>query len=720
MATPDDDKKKEPEKTPDPPDNQPAAQPPPITTPQASQLAPGHTGATVSAGGTSQPGQQPGTVTTTASAGLFKGGPVSAAGQFGHTDSPTGPTNSVQGQETVVVGGDNTTQHSLLFTQGLTMNPKLAKSLGVGYEYDWGGDNPNRPKYQVGVAASGGEVRDGQVGKVTGDGHTATGSVAFFSNTVSGQDLNPSKFVGVEGKFTGTEIRGPAGGAVDLNASAALIVGLNKKLDGGDKILSVSASGVAGLDHVSGGHGATPYAAAMVNVGVSWGGTPKKHESPDKPELAEPPKPEPTHVAGTLREVDKDKDLIRLDMGRGVVNEYKLSEFRNKTDDPKAFDAAMQHGHFVDIAVRDDGKNSISDSGPVRNDAQAKAEMLAQATVKPNGDMQIGNLTVRKELADYYKPWLAAPAGKDDHELIDQLSTLADKKEPTTFGRDDGPEAPGAHAPMNAATPKLGVHMNADGTGPARGPGLQLKGCTVDSVEDKHGVTTVNYTLGGRHAALSVSDTAGSFAHSKDNPYNTQGIEGALRGDEKSAGASKEMALNGIKDAVRGLDASRPGASASEPLASPKHTTAQDLFKRATTDEHDNVHIGNLTIKKEVAGVYLKAMNETGARDPELIARIERLADDKHPTELNLANTKEAALKARDAMGFGDPANPLKEPLSALKPGEKFDLSIDRNGVGALVNRSENQELKIQPDGRVDSRPVQAHELARQPAGHAL
>jgi len=715
MAGPNDDK--EPDATPDPPPNQPAAPPPPITTPQASQLSPGHTSAGVSVGVTGQPGQQPGTVTTTAQAGLGKAGPVSVAGQFSHTDTPAGQVNTVQGQETVVLGGSNTTQHNALFTQGLTLDPKAAASLGVGYEYDWGGDNPNRPKNQLGANVSGAEVKGGQVGKVTGDGHTVTGSVAFFSNSgLNGRDLNPVNFVGVEGKVGATTIRGPAGGATDLNTSAAVIVGHNKTFDGGDKVASVSVSAFGGIDHQGGQKGVTPYGGATVNVGISWGG------SKDKPKehVPEPdyPKPEPSHLAGTVREVDQDKDLLRLDVGQGVVNEYKLSDFRAHTDDQKAFDQALQHGHVVDIAVRDDGHNSVSDLGPARNDAQAKADLLARATVQPNGDMQIGSLTVRKEMADLYKPWMAAPAGNDDHELIDQLSTLADKKEPTTFGRDDAREEPGAHAPLNAQAPKLGVHLSADGSGPMRGPGLQLKGCTVESVEDRNGVTTVNYTQGGRRGSMSVSDTAGSFGNSKDNPYGAPGIEAALHGDAKSAGSAREMGLNGAKDALRGLDASRPGASANEPLASPKGTTAQDLFKRATLDDKGDVHIGNLTMKKEVAGFYLKAMNEEGPRDPEMIARIERLADDKRPTEVNLANTKEAALKARDAMGFGDPQNPLKEPLSKLEPGQKFDLTIDRSGTATLANPV--QELKIAPDGRVDARPAPAHELARQPAGHAL
>jgi len=69
-------------------------------------------------------------------------------------------------------------------------------------------------------------------------------------------------------------------------------------------------------------------------------------------------------------------------------------------------------------------------------------------------------------------------------------------------------------------------------------------------------------------------------------------------------------------------------------------------------------------------------------------------------------------------LGFGVPQNPLKEPLSKLEPGQKFDLTIDRSGTATLANPV--QELKIAPDGRVDARPAPAHELARQPAGHAL
>jgi hypothetical protein len=123
----------DPPKTPDPDPREPAAVSLPISTPQAQLLDVLHTSVAVGGAGSSQPGQGA-SVTTTAGEGVFKAGPVSGALQFGHTDTPgVGGVNSIGSQQTIVLGGTNTSQHNLLFTQNLTLDPKIAAQLGVGY-----------------------------------------------------------------------------------------------------------------------------------------------------------------------------------------------------------------------------------------------------------------------------------------------------------------------------------------------------------------------------------------------------------------------------------------------------------------------------------------------------------------------------------------------------------------------------------------------------------
>ena len=722
----------DPPKTPDPDPREPAAVSLPISTPQAQLLDVLHTSVAVGGAGSSQPGQGA-SVTTTAGEGVFKAGPVSGALQFGHTDTPgVGGVNSIGSQQTIVLGGTNTSQHNLLFTQNLTLDPKIAAQLGVGYEYAWGGDNPNRPKYMLDGAASGGTVRDGQVGNVTGDGHTATVGGAFTVNQVDGQRLNPKSFTSLELKGTEVDVHGPGGHATQLSGTATIVEGVNIPLDKQhENILTVGVDAFAG--GADSGNGVKGFAGGGVYAGISFGAppAPPKHEQPESHAASQfdgpDPKPSETHLRGTVREVDAKQDLAVIDIGGGVIATRKLSELRANTDDKNTFDQAMQHGRNVDIVTRADGHNSVTDEGRAKDEVQAKRDLLRDTTVNAKGELQIRNVTVAKDHAEDFKAWLAAPSTYKDgtfppgeQKLIEQLDTLADKREPTKIGHGEVRQEPGAHAPPGAKPPHLGVHMTADGSGPMRGAGMQLKGCTVESVEDKGGVTTVSYTQGARHGAFSVSDTAGSFANSKDNPYNTPGIDAALKNDPHASVASNQIAMRGVNDTLRSLDAARPGATPNEPLASPKGTTGNDFLRSATIDAKQDLHIGNLTVKSEVAGFVLKAINEQGPRDPEMIARIERLAESKNPTELNLANTKEAAVNARDAAGFGDPANPLREPLNKLEPGQKFDLSVDRSGAATLVNRDEQQQMKIQPDGRVETRPTPTPELARQPAGHAL
>lgn len=717
-------------KTPDPDAKEPAAVSLPISTPQAQLLDVLHTSVAVSGTGSSQRGQGA-SVTTTAGEGVFKAGPVSGAVQFGHTDTTSGPVNSVGAQQTIVLGSTNTSQHNLLFTENLTLDPKIAAQLGVGYEYAWGGDNPNRPKYMLDGAASGGTVRDGQIGSVTGDGHTATVGGALTVNQVDGLRLNPKSFTTLEVKGTEVDVHGPGGHAKQLSGTATLVEGVNIPLDKEhDKILTVGADAfVGGADS---GAGVKGFAGGGVYAGISWGGkpAPPKHEQPESHAASQvdgpEPKPSETHLRGTVRDVDAKHDLAVIDLGEGVIATRKLSELRSNTDDKNAFDQAMQHGQKVDIVTRDDGHNSVTSEGREKDEVHAKADLLRDSTVNVKGELQIRNVTVAKEHAEEFKSWLAAPATNKDgtfppgeQQLIEKLDTLADKREPTQVGHGEVLEEPGAHAPPGARPSHLGVHMTADGSGPMRGAGMQLNGCVVEKVEDKGGITSVSYTQGARHGHFSVSDTAGSFANSKDNPYNTPGIDAALKNDPHASVSSNQIAMRGVNDTLRSLDAARPGANANEPLASPKGTTGNDLFRQATIDAKQDLHIGNLTVKSEVAGFVLKAINEQGPRDPEMIARIERLAESKNPTELNLANTKEAAVKARDAAGFGDPANPLREPLGKLEPGQKFDLSVDRSGAATLVNRDEQQQMKIAPNGLVETRPVPVHEVAREPAGHA-
>jgi hypothetical protein len=72
---------------------------------------------------------------------------------------------------------------------------------------------------------------------------------------------------------------------------------------------------------------------------------------------------------------------------------------------------------------------------------------------------------------------------------------------PQGFGLETQTELP-VYSPGYAATKGLSLHMQADGKGPLKGPGLQISG-VVEGVEHRDGMTTVLYGSRGGTEAVS-------------------------------------------------------------------------------------------------------------------------------------------------------------------------------------------------------------------------
>jgi hypothetical protein len=611
------------------------------------------------------------------------------------TPGTTGESVQLQGSRYWIPDpNDPNAQHSGLVNVQLAMNPKLAATLGFNYEQDWGGDNRQRPEYQLVEQVYGVEDGNAQIGSVSETGRTGGVSALALINRGLSNDLNPKYSLGIEVKVQGTKIE--QNGVEQFMATAGAVASKNWTLDHGGTVISVGASVDVGATDTP-RHGVERIEGGAIVVGVAFGG-PEKSRHEKQPE-------EPAHIVettslGIVREVDPKGDRVVLDVGSGIELSYKLSKLRSDALDPKEFDASMQRGERIDLTTTAGGHTRVTqDYG--RDDEWRKAELLKSARAEENGDLTIGNMTVRADLANGYKRWLAQPYDPADHDLIESTEKAAlDKASHLELGESPG-EPDFSRGSSNV--PKLGVHMAAEGKGAVRGAGLDIKGATFTGMEDKDGITTVHYTVAGRPQAISMPDTVGGFGKDPANPYNTQAIDDAFKAGVAGQPA-REVALAGAKSLVREMDAGRGPV----PLESPRGTTANDLFKRMTFDEKTyDVHIGNLTLKQDVAAYYLRTLATDAGKDPEFVARIERLADSQQPTEIDLAKTKESALKERDAQGFGEPPNPIKAAFSSLKENEKFDFSIDaKNDAAKLINRTENEGTTIHSDRVEEPQPV--------------
>lgn len=683
----------------------PGVQPPSVNPQTQSQTAnlpnadQGSVQTTVSAGNNQSP-----TVGVAATAGLPAfSDKNSAQVQLGVTTSrgtpgTTGESVQLQGSRYWIPDKDDpNAQHSVLVSAQLAMNPKLAAGLGLNYEQDWGGDNRQRPAYQrVEQVYVQGDA-NAQIGSVSGTGQTVGLSALRQWNLGLTNDLNPKYSLGLEVKVQGTKLE--QNGVEQFMATAGAFASKNWTLDNGGTVISVGASVDVGATETP-RHGVERIEGGGLVVGIAFGGPEKPRRPAGDEQPEEPGRIVETTSMGIVREVDREHDRVVLDVGSGVALSYKLSKLRDDAVDPKDFEASMQRGERIDITTTAGGHSHImQDYG--REDEWRKTELLKNSHVEENGDLKIGNMTVKADLANGYKRWLAQPYDKADQDLIEDTEKAAlDKTSHLVIG-----ESPGEpdYSRGSSNLPQLGVHMAADGKGGVRGAGLDMKGATFAGMEDKDGITTVHYTVGGRAQAISMPDTVGGFGKDPANPYNTQAIDDAFKTGVAGQPA-REVALAGAKNLVRDLDAGHGPI----PLESPHGATAQDLFKRMTFDEKTyDVHIGNLTLKQDVAAYYLRTLSTEPGKDPEFIARIERLADSQQPTEIDLAKTKEAALKERDAQGFGEPPNPIKAAFSSLKENEKFDFSIDaKNDAAKLVNRTENIQTAIHSDRVEEPQPV--------------
>jgi len=683
----------------------PGVQPPSVNPQTQSQTAnlpnkdQGSAQTTVSVGNNQSP-----TVGVAATAGLPAfSDKNSAQVQLGVTTSrgtpgTTGESVQLQGSRYWIPdANDPNAQHSLLVSTQLSMNPKLAAGLGLNYEQDWGGDNRQRPAYQrVEQLYVQGDA-NAQIGSVGGTGTTVGLSALRQWNEGLTNDLNPKYSLGIEVKVQGTRLE--QNGVEQFMATAGAFASKNWTLDNGGTVISVGASVDAGVTETP-HHGVEKIEGGGLVVGIAFGGPEKPRHHAGDEQSEEPGRVVETTCMGIVREVDREHDRVVLDVGSGVALSYKLSKLRDDAVDPKEFDASMQRGERLDITTTAGGHSHVTqDYG--RDDEWRKGELLKSARAEPNGDLTIGNMTVKADLANGYKRWLAQPYDKADQDLINDTEKAAlDKTSHLVIG--ENPSEPD-FSRGSSSLPKLGVHMAADGKGAVRGAGLDMKGATFTGMDDKDGVTTVHYTIAGRPQAISMPDTVGGFGKNPANPYNTGSIDDAFK-TGVAVQPAREAALAGAKNLVRELDAGHGPV----PLELPRGTTAQDLFKRMTFDEKTyDVHIGNLTLKQDVAAYYLRTLSTEPGKDPEFIARIERLADSQQPTVVDLAKTKEFALKERDAQGFGEPPNPIKAAFSSLKENEKFDFSIDaKTDAAKLTNRTENLETTIHPDRVEDPQPV--------------
>jgi hypothetical protein len=657
----------EPAKNNDPPSNQPPSVNPQTVSQTANLPSPGQSSVQVT--GAAGKGQDP-----SLGAAVTVGLPAfseknSASLQLGVSN--TGYSGQLQGSR--YWDRDATSQKSVLVNAQLSMNPKLAAGLGVNFEQDWGGDNAQRPKYQLVEQVYGSGDKNAQIGSVSGTGYTGGVSVLGQRNFGLTNDLNPKYTLGIEVKVQGTRLA--EGGVDQFLTTGGAVAAKNWTLNNGSTVVSVGANVYGGVEKHDGSSSVHGVYGGGLTVGVAFGGapaTPAAHEE----QKEEPARIVETTVHGIVANVDREHDKLVMDIGSGKTQEFSLSKLRT--------DAA-------DISA---------DLG--RDDEWRKADLVKRAQVLPNGDLKIDNLTVQGDVGHDYKKWLTKPYDKSnqaEHEIIDGIEKGAFDKQPTTLGT--GPDDPD-FSRGSSKLPKLGVHMAADGKGGERGA-LAMKGCTFTSIDDKDGVTTVHYKLGGRAMAISMPDTVGGYGKDPANPYNTPSIEAAFKTGLAGQDA-RDIALTGAKNLVRDLDAK----NGPTPLESPNGTTGRDLLKRMTFDEKTlDVHIGNLTLKQDVAAYYLRALSSEGPKDPELIARVERLADSKQPTEIDLAKTRDSAIKARDALGFGEPPNPLKTAFSNLKENEKFDFNIDpKHDAAKLINRTENVETPIHSYGVDPQAPV--------------
>jgi hypothetical protein len=658
----------------------------------ASLLSPGQ--ASVQLGGAGARGQGgSGSVAITAGLPAFSE-KNSATLQLGVAN--TGVSGQLQGSR--YFGRDDTSQSSVLVNASLGMNPKLAGGLGVNVEHDWGGTDPQRPKYQVIGQVYGSGDRNASIGTATGTGYTGGVSGLGLVNAGITRDLNPKYTIGVEVKVQGTHI---SESSVDqFMATGGIVAARNWTLDNGSKVVSVGATAFAGREeHQGSGH--LTYGGGLT-VGIAFGSQPAPPAHEEKKEEAA--KVVEVKTSGLVQEVDREHDRLVMDIGAGRTQEFKLSQLRADATDAKKFDASMQHGERLDITTSSGRSHVSQDYG--RDDEWRKADLVKRAEVQPNGDLKIGNLTARGDVGSDYKHWLAKPYDKNDNAIIDDLEKGASSKQPTELGT--APDA-ADFSRGSQKMPKLAVHMAADGKGGERGA-LAMKGCTFTGMDEKDGVTNIHYKIAGRDQAISIPSTVGGYGNDPANPYNTPSIEGALKGEPVKQEA-REVAQAGAKNLVRDLDAGHGPI----PLQSPNGTTGRDLLKRATFDEKTlDVQIGNLTLKKDVAAYYLRELSNN--KDPEFVARVERLSNAKEPTEIDLAKTRDSAVKAREAIGFGEPPNPIKVAFSNMKENEKFDFSVDaKNDSAKLINRTENVATPIHSNGVESQQPVPPqHERGRQ------
>jgi hypothetical protein len=610
--------------------------------------------------------------------------------------------NIVTSKHDATPGQDDAKQHSVLINAQLSMNPKLAEQLGVNVEQDWGGKDPSRPKYQLVEQVYGINDAGAQVGPVQGTGQTVGGSVLGQRNYGITDDVNPKYSLGIEVKMQGTHIDG--GKVNEFMATGGVVASKNWTLNNGATVVTVGGVVYGGVkeDYHAGPHtgGVQPVVGGGLVVGVAFGGSnPPPKSDHDEQKKDEPAKIVETTVKGIVSKVDTEHDKLIMDVGGGRTEEYKLSKLRNDATDPKEFDKSMKWGERVDITTTQSGRSHISQDYGGDNDWR-KGDLMKRAQSLPNGDLKIDNLTMHKELGDLYKPFMSRPATSEqsETELLNQLNDNASGKTPMVQGHAANTTPDFSRGSGNL--PKPAVHMAADGKGGER-TAVNVPGGTFTGMEDKNGITTIHYKLGGRDLAMSVPSTVGGYGKDPNNPYNEHSIDTALAGG-LAPQAARDLVKEGTKNLVRDLDKQ----SDPVPFSSPNGTTAQDLLKRTTFDpKTGDLHIGNLEIKKDAALPFLKELANEGPRDPEFVARVERLADSKTPHDIDLAKTKAAVLQARDAEGFGEPPNPVKLAFQNLKEGEKFDLKIDKDNA-KLVNQTERIQTPIHSYGIDDPQPA--------------
>lgn len=124
---------------------------------------------------------------------------------------------------------------------------------------------------------------------------------------------------------------------------------------------------------------------------------------------------------------------------------------------------------------------------------------------------------------------------------------------PQGFGLETQTELP-EYSPSYGATRAvagLSVHTQADGKGPAKGAGLQIGG-VVEGVEQKNGITTIRYGIGGRSEAVSFPNHK-QHESGEDIPNPLMAVaEGVKEGDHFGLRIGREGAavLSNATDAL--------------------------------------------------------------------------------------------------------------------------------------------------------------------------